>query len=308
MRVGLIFGGDTTEGEVSRNTALNVKGSLIKLGYDVAEIEFNKDIAIHILDANVDVVFNAMHGQYGEDGCLQGLLNIMKIPYTHSGLLPSAMAMNKKISNDIFRRLGLNTIKGIVVSKQDLLTDKWKNIIKNSEIASNKELFIKPVCDGSSRDTFLIHNANEYSFKGTETSTASKEFLIEERIIGREIQVAVVNDKAIGTLEIVPNAEKSEFYDYVAKYSNNGAIHKAFNEEPTKQKLLEYAELIHKTFGLQNISRSEFLLTADNTIYVLEVNSHPGLTHTSIVPEIALNNGISFDELVENLLKDAKCD
>ena len=308
MRVGLIFGGNTTEGEVSKNTALNVKGSLEKLGHDVAEIEFNKDVAIHILDANIDVVFNAMHGQYGEDGCLQGLLNIMKIPYTHSGLLASALAMNKTVSNNIFRNLGLNVPKGIVVSKQDLLTDEWKNTVKNSEIADNKELFIKPVCDGSSRDAFLIHDAKEYSFKGAELTTASKEFLIEERIIGREIQVAVINNKATGTLEIIPNAEQSEFYDYTAKYSDNGATHKAFNEEPIRQQLLEYAELIHKTFGLRNISRSEFLLTADNKIYVLEVNSHPGLTHTSIVPEIASNNGISFDELVEILLKDAKYD
>ncbi len=308
MRVGLVFGGHTTEGDVSRNTALNVRSSLERLGYEVINIEFDKDVAIHIMDANVDVVFNAMHGQYGEDGCLQGLLNIMKIPYTHSGLLPTAIAMNKKLSNQVFKDIGLNAIKGIVVSKQELLTDEWKDAVKNSVLKDCKELFVKPVCDGSSRDAYLVHDIEQFSFKNVELQTASNEFLIEERIIGREIQVAVVNNEAVGALEVIPNQEKSEFYDYKAKYSEDGAIHKIFNEEPTKQKLLEYAEKIHKTLGLRSVSRSEFLLTDKNEIYVLEVNSHPGLTQTSIVPEIALNKGISFDDLVEILLKDAKYD
>ena len=307
MRIGLIFGGDTTEGEVSKMSASGINGSLQKLGYEVIKIEFDKNVALHILDANVDAVFNAMHGRYGEDGSLQGLLDIMKIPYTHSGLLASAIAMNKRISKQIFKDLGITTPKGIVVSKEELVSDKWKEIVKGSILKSNKELFIKPVCDGSSRDAFLVHDIDNFSFADKKLSTASKEFLIEEHIIGRELQVSVIGEKAIGVLEIIPNKDKSEFYDYNAKYNEKGAVHKVYDEnEEIKQQVMEYAEKIHKAFGLKDISRSEFLLTKDNEIYALEVNSHPGFTPTSIVPEMANMAGISYDDLVEMLVKNAK--
>ena len=156
MRVGLVFGGNTTEGEVSKHSAEGIRGALKSLGYDVIDIEFDKNVALTILDSNVDVIFNAMHGQYGEDGCLQGLLDIMQIPYTHSGKLASAIAMNKQVCNQLFASAGIKTIPGIVVSKEELYNDVWKEKVKNSPIAGAKEFFVKPVCDGSSRDTFLV--------------------------------------------------------------------------------------------------------------------------------------------------------
>ena len=307
MRVGLVFGGHTTEGDVSKQSAEGVRGALKRLGHEIIDIEFDKNVAMHIQDANVDVVFNAMHGQYGEDGRLQGLLDIMQIPYTHSGVLPSAIGMNKIVCNNIFRKIGLQTIRGFVVKKEELSNDQWKEMLKDSEIADCKEIFVKPVGDGSSRDVFLIHNVDGYSFKTTTFATACNDFLVEERIIGREIQVAVVDNKAVGMLEVVPNANKSEFYDYTAKYSEGGAVHKPVEaSDEIKQQLLDSAEKIHKTLGLNCISRSEFLLTEDNRAYVLEVNTHPGLTSLSIVPEIANNAGISYEQLVDLLLKSAK--
>ena len=307
MRIGLVFGGDTTEGGISRLSAENVRGALQKLKYEFINIEFDKNISAKIQDANVDIIFNAMHGQYGEDGCLQGLLNIMQIPYTHSGVLGSTLGMNKVISNRIFKILGINTVRGFVTAKQDLHNDAWKETFKNSEIRDCKEIFVKPVCDGSSRDTFLIHKIDEYSFCQTQFTTACKQFLIEERIIGKEIQVAVIDNKAVGMLEVVPNATKSEFYDYTAKYTKDGAVHKQVEEsEEIKNKLLTYAENIHNALGLNCISRSEFILTEDKKIYALEVNTHPGLTELSIVPEIAMKAGISYENLVDLLLKSAK--
>lgn len=307
MRVGLVFGGDTTEGDISKLSAENIRGALQKLKYEFVNIEFDKNISTKIQDANIDVIFNAMHGQYGEDGCLQGLLNIMQIPYTHSGVLGSALGMNKVISNRIFKDLGINTARGFVITKQDLHNDTWKETFKNSEIRDCKEIFVKPVCDGSSRDAFLIHNIDEYSFCQTQFATVCKQFLIEERIIGKEIQVAVVNNEAIGMLEVIPNVEKSEFYDYTAKYTNDGAVHKQVEEsEEIKNKLLTYAKNIHNALGLNCISRSEFILTEDKKIYALEVNTHPGLTGLSIVPEIAMKAGISYEDLVDLLLKSAK--
>lgn len=307
MRVGLVFGGNTTEGEVSKLSAEGIRGALSKLKYEVVNIEFDKNIAMHIQDANIDVIFNAMHGQYGEDGCLQGLLNIMQIPYTHSGVLASATGMNKIFCNRIFQTLGIQTIRGITVSKEELYNDIWKDKVKNSEIANCKEFFIKPACDGSSRDTFLIHDMNEWSFKSIELASASEQFLVEEKITGREIQVAVLENKAIGMLEVIPNKEQSEFYDYTAKYTQNGATHKQVEESnEIKAKLMKYAEQIHNTLGLNCVSRSEFLLTEDKQIYVLEVNTHPGMTSLSIVPEIAMNAGITYETLIDILIKNAR--
>ena len=241
MRVGLVFGGNTTECEVSKSSASGIRGALQKLGHEIVDIEFDKDIPLHILDANVDVIYNSMHGQYGEDGCLQGLLDIMQIPYTHSGRLASALAMNKQLCNKLFKCAGIRTINGFTVSKERLQNDLWKEDWKRSEIADKTELFCKPVCDGSSVDTFLI----------------------EERIHGREIQVAVLGHepKAIGMLEVKPN---SEFYDYNAKYSENGAVHCDVEaSEEVKRAMLKTAVKIHNLIGLKDISRSEFLLTKD---------------------------------------------
>ena len=304
MRIGLVFGGNTTEGEVSKNSAIGIRGALMTLGYEIVDIEFDKNIALHIQDANVDVVFNAMHGQYGEDGCLQGLLDIMQIPYTHSGKLASAIAMNKKMTNKIISSIGIKTIDNICVSKEDICNDNWKNLLNDSNIGNEKEFFIKPVSDGSSRDTFLVHSVKDFSFRNIELSTSSKEFLIEKRIIGREIQVAVLGNKAIGLLEVVPNRE---FYDYTAKYSEGGAKHIVpILDEEIKENLLLSAEKMHNIIGLKDISRSEFILTKDNDIYALEINSHPGFTPISIFPEIAKNNGISYEDIVQMLVKNAK--
>lgn len=308
MRIGLVFGGNTTEGEVSKSSAEGIRGALQQLDYEVVDIEYDKNIAMHIQDANVDIIFDAMHGQYGEDGCLQGLLNIMQIPYTHSGMSATALGMNKQICKQIFKDLGLRVPKGIVVLKEDLQTDKWKEMLKDSVISNCKSVFIKPVCDGSSRDAFLVHDVDSFSFKEIEFATASDKFLIEERIIGIDIQVAVLDNKAIGVLEIIPNKEQSEFYDYKAKYTEGGAKHIVpVLPENIQNELLKDAELIHNTLGAKDISRSDFLLTENNEVYALEINTHPGLTPLSIFPEIARNAGISYEQIVEMLVKNAKC-
>ena len=308
MRIGLVFGGNTTECEVSKSSAEGIRGALQKLDYEVVDIEYDKNIAMHIQDANVDIIFDAMHGQYGEDGCLQGLLNIMQIPYTHSGMLATALGMNKQICKQIFKDLGLRVPKGIVVLKEELQMDKWKEMLKDSILSNCKSVFIKPVCDGSSRDAFLVHDVDSFSFKEIEFATASDKFLIEERIIGRDIQVAVFDHKAIGVLEIIPNKEQSEFYDYKAKYTEGGAKHIVpVLPENIQNELLRDAELIHNTLGAKDVSRSDFLLTENNEVYALEINTHPGLTPLSIFPEIARNAGISYEQIVEMLVKNAKC-
>ena len=307
MRIGLVYGGNTTEGEISKLSAAGVRGSLQKLGHEVVDIEFDQHIATHIQDANIDVVFNAMHGRYGEDGCLQGILDIMHIPYTHSGLLSSALGMNKSVSKRIFNDIGLLTARSIIVTKEELRNDAWKDKIHTSTLNDCKEVFVKPVCDGSSRDVFLVKDINEYSFKMTDFVTVSNSFLIEERIVGREIQVAVINNKAIGALEVIPNFNKSEFYDYNAKYTEGGAEHKSLDGEAELARIvMQYAEKIHEVLNLNCISRSEFIVSKEGKIYVLEVNTHPGLTALSIVPDIASRHGISYESIIEALLQNAR--
>ena len=305
MRIGLVFGGNTAEGNVSKQTAECVRGALNLTDKEVINIEYNKNIATNIQDANIDVVFNAMHGQYGEDGCLQGLLNIMQIPYTHSGVTASAIGMNKFISNNIFRSINIPTIRSIVVTKQDLYNGNWKEIIKYSDIAECKEFFVKPIASGSSVDTFLIHDINQFTFETIELSESNNLFLIQERIIGKEVQVAIVNNNAIGMLEIVPN--KSEFFDYKAKYSENGAMHQQLDEsDEIKNKLLTFAKNAHDALGCNCVSRVDFLLTNEKNIRILEINTHPGLTSLSILPDIARKAGIEYEDIIEILLKNAK--
>jgi len=307
MRIGLVFGGNTAEGNVSKQTAECVRGALNLTGKEVINIEYNKNIATNIQDANIDVVFNAMHGQYGEDGCLQGLLNIMQIPYTHSGVTASAIGMNKFISNNIFRSINIPTIRGIVVTKQDLYNGNWKEIIKHSEISECKEFFVKPIAGGSSVDTFLIHDINQFTFETIELRENNNLFLIQERIIGKEVQVAIIDNNVIGMLEIVPNKELSEFFDYKAKYSENGATHQQLDEsDEIKNKLSTFAKNAHDALGCNCVSRVDFLLTNEKNIRILEINTHPGLTSLSILPDIARNAGIEYENIIEILLKNAK--
>ena len=306
MRIGLVFGGNTTEGEISKESATCIRGALQKLGYNFVDIEFDRNIAIHLMDASVDVVFNAMHGQYGEDGRLQGLLDIMKIPYTHSGCLSSAMTMNKVVCKKIFNYLGIKTAKSIVVKKQDLFDGLWKiKLADDDYLRNSKEVFVKPIADGSSKDTFLIKNIDEFNFNSVEIYTANTEFLIEEPIKGKEIQVAVFGKDpvVIGMLEVKP---RGEFFDYQSKYTEGGATHLPVDlDKKVQDTLSKYTLMMHKALCLKDISRSEFIVTDDNSIYALEVNSHPGLTSKSIFPDIAHNAGILYEDIIDALIKNA---
>ena len=308
MRIGLVYGGNTTEGEISKLSAAGVRGSLQKLGHEVVDIEFDQHIATHIQDANIDVVFNAMHGRYGEDGCLQGILDIMHIPYTHSGLLSSALGMNKSVSKRIFNDIGLLTARSIIVTKEELRNDAWKDKIHTSTLNDCKEVFVKPVCDGSSRDVFLVKDINEYSFKMTDFVTVSNSFLIEERIVGREIQVAVINNKAIGALEVIPNFNKSEFYDYNAKYTDVGhSLITPADIAPDMQVLVkQYAELVFRQLDCKGIVRVDFILDEEaKTPYFLEVNTIPGQTALSIIPAQVKSQGLDVREFYTKLLMEA---
>jgi len=271
----------------------------MELGFDVTSLDAKDDFIEKLIKNKPDKVFNALHGKFGEDGSIQGLLEHLKIPYTHSGILSSAIAMDKLTSKKIFKEAKINTPEYLVVKN---LED-----FKNSKIGY--PCVIKPNDEGSSVGVYIF-NESKKSNEDTVTSLLKKyNFLILEKYIpGREIQVAVMGSKALGAIEIIPTRS---FYDYEAKYSSSAKtkhiIPVSMNEMDYK-KILDVALQAHNTLGCRGVTRSDFRYNEsdkDNKIYILEVNTQPGMTNLSLVPEIANYYGISFNELVKWIINDA---
>lgn len=292
----VIYGGMSAERDVSLQSGKAIIERLINMGYTVTSVDMGKDIALVLSDLKPDLVFNALHGTYGEDGCIQGLLEIMDIPYTHSDTCSSALAMNKIYSQTIFTSAGIKAAKRVIINK-------------NEEFSAEpfpRPFIIKPVSQGSTYgvEAFFENdkrNAHDYNFEFGDYA------IVEEFITGKEIQVAVLCGKAIGNLEI--KLLKSKIYDYETKYSEGFAEHicPAILSESAAKKSLEIAENVYKLAGCTGVARVEFLYNEiENEFYLLEINTHPGFTSLSIVPEIAEKNGIKYEELLESIIQDAK--
>ena len=293
--IAVICGGMSSEREVSLSSANSIIDSLKTLGYQVTKIDMGNDVASAISSVNPDIVFNALHGTYGEDGSLPGLLNIMRIPYTHSGLLASSISMNKKISNLLFHSAGIKTIKGIIFKKG---SDFDPEIIK-------KPYVIKPLNQGSSVGVEIIFPEDKKDLKDYHFEYGD-EVIIEEYIEGKEIQVAVLNGKALGTLEI--ELINKRFYDYEAKYTAGFTKHLYPGSISAREieEVKDLAERANKVVGAKGLTRVEFILSKqDSQFYILELNTHPGFTPLSICPEIAERNNITFGNLLELLIQDA---
>jgi D-alanine-D-alanine ligase len=293
--VAVVGGGMSAEREVSLSSSKSVIASLINLRYQVSFIDMGADIASVLIDLKPDVVYNALHGTYGEDGCLPGLLNIMRIPYTHSGVLASAIAFCKLKSNALFKANNVTTIPQIIVSKEQN--------IKNDPMS--RPYVIKPISQGSSIGVELIFNEDNFDF-GTYDFPYGDQIIVEKYIKGRELQVAILDGKALGCLEI--KLLKSRFYDYQTKYTDGFAEHicPADLADSLYLDILRESEKIYDIIGCKSIARAEFLYEEnEKKLYILEINTHPGMTNLSICPEIALHVGINFNELVERILLSA---
>lgn len=297
--IAVLMGGLSAEREVSFSSGKGVAKALEALGYKVTSVDVGRDIAAVLEKLKPDVAFNALHGPYGEDGCIQGLLNIMGIPYTHSGVLASAVGMDKVRSSAIFAMNGIACTFGKVIDKKDA--------IKGDPLP--RPYVIKPLYEGSSIGVELVFENDNYSFADYEWKYGDK-VIVERYVPGREIQVAVVGDKAIGAIEIRP---KKRFYDYEAKYTDGMAEHimPAPISDKAYKEILEIAEKAHHILGCRSVSRSDFRYDdtagGDGKAYLLEINTHPGFTPLSLVPEIAAYCGITFPQLVDRLVKEAAC-
>ncbi|WP_341813088.1 D-alanine--D-alanine ligase [Wolbachia endosymbiont (group B) of Germaria angustata] len=295
--IAILSGGFSCEREISLMSGKAVKKVLDSLSYNAIEIDVDSNIAEKLRKINPGLAFIALHGPYGEDGCIQGLLEILGIKYTHSGVMASAVAMNKVMSKHIFRSLSIDTPEGDVISREDLL----KNNIK-----IDYPYVLKPINEGSSIGVHMIFSHEDYLELKNNSSTIMEKMIIEEYIPGIELHTAVLLNEAIGTMEIRP---KNKFYDYEAKYTDGFAEHIFPAEIPDNiyKMTLEHALKVHQFLGCKTVSRSDFRYNhQNNTLKMLEINTHPGFTELSLVPEIAkLTRGIDFNELIKIIVKDS---
>ncbi|MGI4851798.1 MAG: D-alanine--D-alanine ligase [Janthinobacterium lividum] len=294
-RVTVVMGGWSVEREVSLSSAQGVIRALKEQGYETHAIDLTRDIPKFIknlLDSRPDVVFmNALHGRWGEDGCLQGLLEMLNLPYTNSGVLASALAMDKAYARKVFKDAGLKCAEGFVTS--------WSEILKGQIMPT--PYVIKPIYEGSSLGVHII--TDESVLRSIYDHWEYEENVLVERYIpGREIQVAVLGDRAWGAIEICPH---DSFYDYEAKYTEGKASHlmpASLNPE-TYAEVLELAKRAHDCLGCEGVTRVDFRYndSADSSekFYLLEVNTQPGMTPLSLVPEIVAHHGMSYGTLVE---------
>jgi D-alanine-D-alanine ligase len=291
--VAVLKGGWSAEREVSLVSGAACAKALRELGYDVTEIDLQPDIAAVLSRVKPDVVFNALHGRFGEDGCVQGLLELMNIPYTHSGVLASSVAMDKPMAKRVFEAAGLRCPKGMVVNRETMF--------KGDPMP--RPYVAKPANEGSSVGVKLVFE-NDGFFFTAENWQLGESVLVEEYISGREITVAVLNDRPLGVTEIRP---KDGFYDYENKYTDGKTEHLCPAPLPPAklEEVMQLAVTAHRALGCRGLSRSDFRYD-EKEFYLLEINTQPGMTPLSLSPEIAAHAGISFNSLVQMLVEDAR--
>ncbi|RII28969.1 MAG: D-alanine--D-alanine ligase [Geobacter sp.] len=296
-KIGVLFGGLSAEREVSLKSGAAVHGALLDLGYNAVTIDVGRDLAKTLDREQIELAFICLHGRYGEDGAVQGLLELMGIPYTGSGVLASALAMNKIFAKQVFAASGLT-----VASYRVLRRGEEPDL---TGLGFGFPLVVKPSQEGSSVGVSIVKKAEELPAALTEAFRYDEEILVEQFIKGREIQVGILDDRAMGAIEIVP---KNEFYDFEAKYTDGMAEHICPPVLPPElyRDLLVQGEAAHRALGCSGYSRVDFLVTEGGECYLLEVNTLPGMTALSLLPEIAQKEaGIGFGELVERIVRGA---
>jgi D-alanine-D-alanine ligase len=301
--VAVLMGGWSAEREVSLVSGRACAEALEGQGYRVSRIDVSRDLAalIAALTPRPDAVFNALHGRGGEDGTVQALLELLHVPYTHSGVVASAVAMDKPIAKAVFAAAGLPLAESMVLDRAELA--------KGDPMP--RPFVVKPLNEGSSVGVRIVRCGDDWAGAREEWPYGAH-VMIERYVPGREITVAVLGDRALGALEIRP--APGHFYDYTAKYAPGGSVHlmPAPIHAEAYRAALDIAARAHRALGCRGVSRSD--LRYDDTqgepgrMVLLEVNTQPGMTPTSLVPEIAQHAGLSFAELVCWMVENAACD
>jgi D-alanine-D-alanine ligase len=296
--VAVLMGGWSAEREVSLVSGAAVSQSLSDSGNRVTSIDVQRDMGALMtrLYPRPDALFNALHGRFGEDGCVQGLMDILEIPYTHSGLLASALAMDKPMAKRLFAEVGIPVAEHKVVDREEALAGK----------VMAPPYVIKPLNEGSSVGVVIIRGDQDLDTITGDNWPYGTQVMVEKYIPGKELCVAVMGNRALAVTEIETDRD---FYDYDAKYVDGGSKHTipARLDENITERILELACLAHQTLGCRGVSRADFRLDGD-VPYLLEINTQPGMTPTSLVPEQAAHVGISFNEMVTWMVENAEYD
>ena len=301
-RIAVLMGGRSAEREVSLSSGRGVLKALEEEGFDTASVDPGEDIMAQLQAVKPDAVFNALHGRFGEDGTVQGILEWMRIPYTHSGVLASALAMHKERTKDIYRAAGLPVVKSIVADRREA----------GARHLMEPPYVIKPVNEGSSVGIYIIRKGDNRppAELGSDTWNLSSEMMVEEFVPGRELTVSVMGDRALGVTEITTDLA---FYDYEAKYAPGGSKHIIPAQVPAAiaEQVMDMAVTAHRVLGCRGVSRTDFRYDdtgAQSRIILLETNTQPGMTPTSLVPEQAAHIGMSYSKLCRWMVEDASCD
>lgn len=298
MHVAVLKGGFSAEREVSLTSGAAVAAACRELGHAVTEIDVGEDVVEQLKKAKPDVAFNALHGTFGEDGRMQGILELLKIPYTHSGVLASAVAMDKPMAKCIYAQAGLRIATSRMATREQVIAGD----------VMPRPYVVKPHNEGSSVGVKLMFKEGNFHFT-TENWPYGAAVMVEQYIPGRELTVAVLDGKALGVTEItIP----SGFYDYENKYTAGKSHHICPAQLPPDvyDEAMRMAEVAHAALGCRSVSRSDFRWdeAGDGKIYILETNTQPGMTPLSLTPELAAYAGLSFAQLVQQLLDGASLD
>ncbi len=297
-KVAVLYGGRSTEREVSLKTGTGCADALKQKGYDVALVDVDQDLPRRLREERIDVAFNALHGRWGEDGCVQGLLEVMRVPYTGSGVLASAMGMDKVVAKAMFGRLGLSLIEYRVFPPERAAS------IGAADLPFGIPCVVKPSGEGSSVGVHLVKDAGKLADACRNAATFKGDVIVERYVKGIEVNVAVLDGKALGAIEIVP---ANEFYDYAAKYTAGTTryFYPARIPDAHRDRVMAAAEVAHRGLGCAGVTRVDFIVAPDGTPFILEINTLPGMTATSLVPKIAAGLGIPFPDLCEKILDGA---
>ncbi len=296
-KVAVLMGGPSAEREVSLSSGRECATALRAAGFDVTEIDAGPDLAERLRADRPDVVFNALHGRWGEDGCVQGILEWLRIPYTHSGVLASALAMDKQKSKEVYRAAGLPVVDSILSTRDQ---------IEAAHVMAPPYV-VKPNAEGSSVGVYIVREAA--NGPPTLAPDLPASLMVETYAPGRELTASVMGDRTLTVTDIITDG----WYDYYAKYADGGSRHVVPADVPTEifDACMDYALRAHQALGLRGLSRTDFrwddTLGLDGLI-LLETNTQPGMTPTSLAPEQAAHCGIDFPTLCAWLVEDASCD
>lgn len=297
-RVAVLMGGWSAEREVSLVSGAAVSQALKRCGRQVTAIDVQRDVGALLtrLYPRPDAVFNALHGRFGEDGCVQGLLDILGIPYTHSGLLASALAMDKAMAKRMFESAGLPVAEHKIATRTEIVAGD----------VMGRPFVVKPINEGSSVGVHIVREGDNAPMFAESGWPSDGKMMVERFIPGQELTVAVMGDRALAVTEI---STARGFYDYEAKYVDGGSRHvvPAPVDPAVYEEAMHISVEAHKVLGCRGVSRTDMRYDGES-LYILEVNTQPGMTPTSLVPEQAAYAGISFDDLVLWMVDNAECD